>query len=600
MKTNSNPQPTQGARADHLAILGLTGLWLALILVVDPRGDFPLLDDWSYARSVKVLVEQGKLYYDGWNSMTLFLQVLYGALFCLPFGFSFEALRISTLVAGLAGSVGTYALLRQVSTNRLVAVIGSLTVMLNPAYFQFSFTFMTDVPFAALAVISAIFYLRALRTGSIQGAVVGTLLACCATLVRQIGIAIPLGYGLTLLATSVFGKRVLLRSLWPLGVTVAVLLVYNAIIDHLHLTPALQGAVQESMLNYLNTQGPAQMVLHSLHLGEALFAHTALYVLPCLLVLLTCRFQGQALSTAMRRWLIAASPVLLLLVHWRFWAPKLPSQVFNNLVGGHQLVGGQYWGAYDEPILWRQTIWLAEVAATAGLLFLLAMAIAYSRRREFAGKSDAAALLFAITTPAMMLGPFMLDRFFFERYLIPALPFFLLALVALSKPADSFTMKGTRALAAVGGMFTLTVYAALSVLYTHDTLLWNRTRWDAVNYLVREQAIDPARIDGGLSANGWYLFPVDGPLRKRYVNIRSERGLWWRNDAADYTIAFSRREDEDLAPNLSRSSVGRSSDVVWRKSYDGWLPGADGAIVIHHKLSSADKTNLEPTPLHKK
>jgi hypothetical protein len=75
-------------------------------VLVNPTGNFPILDDWSYGRSVKTLVEQGTLQYDGWNAPTLFFQVLYGALFCLPFGFSFEALRISTLVAGLAGGLG--------------------------------------------------------------------------------------------------------------------------------------------------------------------------------------------------------------------------------------------------------------------------------------------------------------------------------------------------------------------------------------------------------------------------------------------------------------------------------------------------------------
>ena len=118
------------------------------------------------------------------------MQVLYGALFCLPFGFSFEALRISVLLAGLAGGLATYAFLRQASGTKVIAALGALVFMLNPVYFQHSFTFMTDVPFAALSVMSGVFYLRALRTGSSRDAAVGTALACAATLIRQIGLAI--------------------------------------------------------------------------------------------------------------------------------------------------------------------------------------------------------------------------------------------------------------------------------------------------------------------------------------------------------------------------------------------------------------------------
>ena len=129
-----------GVPSDRLVLLGLAGLWFILVLIVDPRGDFPLLDDWSYARSVKTLIEEGRLYYDGWNTPTLTFQVLYGALFCLPFGFSFEALRIASLVAGLAGVLGTYALLREASASVFVAVIGSMTLMFNPGYFQHAFT----------------------------------------------------------------------------------------------------------------------------------------------------------------------------------------------------------------------------------------------------------------------------------------------------------------------------------------------------------------------------------------------------------------------------------------------------------------------------
>jgi hypothetical protein len=38
--------------------------------------------------------------------MTRVFQIVWGALFCFPFGFSYTALRISTLTLGLVGVTG--------------------------------------------------------------------------------------------------------------------------------------------------------------------------------------------------------------------------------------------------------------------------------------------------------------------------------------------------------------------------------------------------------------------------------------------------------------------------------------------------------------
>ena len=107
--------------------LALLGLWLAIAALVDPRGDFPLGDDWSYARPVQSLVEQGRLRFTEWTSMTLLAQVYWGALFCLPAGFSFTALRISTLVLGYLGIWATWALLREFRWSRRAALLGGDT-----------------------------------------------------------------------------------------------------------------------------------------------------------------------------------------------------------------------------------------------------------------------------------------------------------------------------------------------------------------------------------------------------------------------------------------------------------------------------------------
>jgi len=130
----------------------ITFLWVSAVAMVNPVGDFPLGDDWSYGLAVKHLVENGRYQPTGWTMMTLITQTLWGTLFSLPFGFSFTALRFSTLSLSLAGILGTYLLGRQLGGRRFPATAIALTLVFNAIYFALSHTFMTDVHFLALTV----------------------------------------------------------------------------------------------------------------------------------------------------------------------------------------------------------------------------------------------------------------------------------------------------------------------------------------------------------------------------------------------------------------------------------------------------------------
>ena len=112
---------------DLINIAILIIVWGIAICLVNPIGNFPLNDDWAYGRSVKWLVEEGELRYVGWTATNLFSQILWGALFCLPFGFSFTVLRLSTLVLGIVGVIATYCLLKGIGSNPKLALFWSLS-----------------------------------------------------------------------------------------------------------------------------------------------------------------------------------------------------------------------------------------------------------------------------------------------------------------------------------------------------------------------------------------------------------------------------------------------------------------------------------------
>jgi hypothetical protein len=86
-----------------LDLLIIVALWCVAAFFVNPLGNFPLNDDWSYGTAVKRLLEGDGFRPTGWTAMTLVSQVIWGALFCIPWGFSFTALRFSTLTLALLG-----------------------------------------------------------------------------------------------------------------------------------------------------------------------------------------------------------------------------------------------------------------------------------------------------------------------------------------------------------------------------------------------------------------------------------------------------------------------------------------------------------------
>jgi len=145
-------------RSQFFDIAVLAVMYVVTILIVNPLGDFPLNDDWSFALAVKGLVEYGDWRPNGWTGASLITQSLWGAIFCIPAGFSFNALRFSTLISAVFGVIGVYILLVTNNRGRILAVIAALTLAFNPIYYELSFTFMTDVLFTALSILSSIFF----------------------------------------------------------------------------------------------------------------------------------------------------------------------------------------------------------------------------------------------------------------------------------------------------------------------------------------------------------------------------------------------------------------------------------------------------------
>lgn len=153
--------------------------------------DVPLHDDWTYAWSVEHFLKTGKLQVLDWSIHYPFAQILWGALFCLPFGFSFSALRVSTVVFAWLGSLALYGTLREVGRTRTESLIASLVLIVNPVFYLLSFSFMTDVPFVSVSTIAFFFIVRGFSRTNALDLWIGCAFGVVGFFVRQLAIAIP-------------------------------------------------------------------------------------------------------------------------------------------------------------------------------------------------------------------------------------------------------------------------------------------------------------------------------------------------------------------------------------------------------------------------
>src|SRR5690349_19660331 len=150
--------------------LARESIWLPIIavfvismLLVSPRGEFPLNDDWIHARVVRDLVEHGHYEHHPYLTATFVAQAYWGALFTWLFGFSFTVLRLSTLVLAVVGGWAVARAAMALGLPRGLALLCGILCCANPLMMNLAYSFMTDVPFLAACSLAGCCFLIYLR-----------------------------------------------------------------------------------------------------------------------------------------------------------------------------------------------------------------------------------------------------------------------------------------------------------------------------------------------------------------------------------------------------------------------------------------------------
>ncbi|MCC6723803.1 MAG: glycosyltransferase family 39 protein [Saprospiraceae bacterium] len=528
---------------DWLNIGLLTAIWLLAILLVHPIGDFPLNDDFSYARSTMNLSEGGTLRYDPWLSMTLLAQVLWGTAFCKLFGFSFTVLRCSTLVLGWVGIQAGYRLCRELGQSSQTSLLIALLLAFNPLFFSLSFTYMTDVPFFAFTMLSVLFYTRYFQKSEAKWLLLGSFFALAAVFVRQLGLLLPLAFAVAYLVQCGLRPKALLTAFGPLVVILALFFLYSDWLAQAQGLPDGYGnfkRLKEVIGNDTFTEIPLRLGILSAYLGGFLLPLVALFF-SSLRNGLSVKKNGAPLLAS----LVVGAAILLA------W-PRLPwANVLYNLGLGPKLLRDGFYFINVQPVA---PTWVVNVLIFSGFCGAMAAVIllvknGWKRLSETHPQKSVA--VFGLSCTLLYAGFLMLDVHCFDRYFIQALPFLLLLIL----PVRQQILSKKRVW--VAGAILLFM-AAFSITATHDYLSWNRARWAALDFLTKEKNITPDRIDGGFEFNGWHR-PTQ---QKEQPGPKSD---WWVMDDA-YVVAFGDMNDYKKMKGFP---------------YTRWLPpGVDSVFVL--------------------
>jgi 4-amino-4-deoxy-L-arabinose transferase-like glycosyltransferase len=552
---------TDVTRLSRVHMAALAALWTVLALIAGPRGDFPLNDDWAYGLPVQSLVDHGALRLTFWQSMPLLPQFAWGALFALPFGFSFTALRVSTLVLGMVGVLGTYALLRRRGVPPLYCLAGALCLAVNPMYVTLAHSFMSDVPFTVALVVSAVFLLRALERNELRPLLAGVALAIVATLIRQIGVVLPLAFVIAAaLSWDLRGRRFWLHAVLPLVLVAAVLPASRALLESTVGLPRLYDFRDVGLSEALRDLAHARLGALRLPIERSVLfvLYTGLFLSPITLTLLVAEAPGKLrlLLVGLASALLAAALVVL---RRHMPVPVIGNVMLELAVGPRTLTGV----ALELPVaLPRIAITLLASSGAVAMLYLLGArvrpAIEALRRR----KVDPSAV-FAIVVIIVGFGPFAIAYgTFFDRYMLFALPLLLLLLLGGRRLPS---LVGRACALTLAPAFVLGVGGALfSTAAVHDYLGWNRARWQAAAALSgRGIALD--QIDAGFEYNNYVAnigLLTGGPGQSNVVD----------RENAKYAVQFAPLEAGQI--ELARVST------------ESWLPYAPTEVLAVERTTA--------------
>lgn len=462
----------------------LLGVFLVCELVVNPLGEFPLNDGCTYAKSVKILVEEGRLHAVDWQA-TVITHILWGSLFVKIFGWSFFVIRMSTLIMSLTGVLLLYAIAKKICRSSTAAMAAALTLLFNPYYFNLSHVFMTDVSFVTLLLACVYVIFRYRESANPLWAFALLILAVALIHVRQYGIIVPAAF---VIISLIDGKNRRRNAL--VSATVFLFCCLTLWLYEVYLSTQMQTSTS---YRYVFRSGEDDPVLQWDISGRVpeMLVQLLMYTSPVAILL----WFGQ--MKLLKKWVMLLILLLSGLFFVKFLKPvwPLPGNILTDMGLGpdtfYENINARITKQADHTsseVFVKVMLFAQTVLCVFSLFSFLAwLVLLFRQRNPSAGERTVPAILLLMYAALLTLTPGDFDRYY--------LPLIALTIPLLLSPA------GPRQ--APASILILVLMAYVSVAGTKDYLAMNRARWKAYSELKEVSGVPAGAINAGFEPKCW-------------------------------------------------------------------------------------------------
>ena len=452
-------------------------------------GEYSLNDDWMYASAVKSLVNERTYKVIGEFSPYIFLQVIFAWFLSLLYGsFSFVILRVSTLIWSLAGLYAMYKSVKLIAGDNTKAIFAALILLANPLFYNMSFSFMSEVPFVALLLLSAMQYILFVQKNKDKHRYLGALFSIMAFLVRQPGILLFLSFEFVFLKSKNTCRKCFLKFLIPISISI---LLYLGV--ELFLKPYL--SLTDNYISVLK-EIP---VINPLHWFSSLLQRYLMMVYYTGLLLIVFFpavikiFSKEKTYRRLWFWFIVVfnAGIMLFLASTGRYFPFSGNVIYNFGLGVPLLADYDYLRSANFPHI---SVYLIMIFGLAIQIYSFLFFRLLARKVLTKFKEGNAPMMVKVIIIFLLFYTLLMFSFsFFDRYVLPVSVFVLL-LVAYLYPAWLKLSKASLVL--------WILIFAYSLLGTKDYLNWNNAVLKEKNALL-QKAVDRKDIFAGLSQNAW-------------------------------------------------------------------------------------------------
>ncbi len=524
----------------RVSVFVLIILWIIVVWVVNPIGEFMVNDDWSFVRALETLVFQGRIGSTGWGPTgapggpALIAHLSWGRLFTYLFGYSMTTLRLSVLVVGILGSLVLLVLLRSSGASPRMSMWGVLTVVFSPLFLPLCFSFMTDTTFASLAVFSVLLLHIGVKDKNCALIVLGLVVALGSILTRQIGIVLPVGF-VAACWIHPEGRELGFWKMLVLAVCVAVIpwFIYECALFLIGSTPITEHQVIQNVSVQFHHKGLAGFLnLMGYRLFFALI-YFGFLVSPVVALRYREFLQYRSFRFFCVVWgagvVLFQVALILDFIHPPifFW----PNTLFNFGVGPVLLKDTYVLGikriiTIPATLYYLMVSW--SVLSLAGCL-ILAISTFVRIVRLFTTKDPGTIsflTVFSFSSGWTYVGIILLTGFH-DRYLLPLCVLGIIWIVSDARRAEVLSFSPLKM---APSWIPLVAMAVFTVLSLHDFMNLKRSQSMALDYLMQEKKADPCHIDGGFEFNGYHC---------NSQSFHPRPGLsWWWVDREDFVVTL--------------------------------------------------------------